>query len=100
VVAEDLERQVHLLVALGVHEVEQVALAVEVLHLVLDQRRAVQIVFRAELVVDEPAGADVPHLGQHVPAFVARRDVVDLENAAETALVIDEHPLAEAGGLN
>ena len=82
-VAEHLLRQVNLLVGLGVHEVEQVAVPVEELHLVLVERRALHVVFRPELVVDEPVGPDVAQLALDVPALVAGRDVVQLEDAAQ-----------------
>ena len=61
-IAERLLRQVDLLVGLRVHEVEDVAVPIEELHLVLIERGALHVVFRPELVVHQPAIADVPQL--------------------------------------
>ena len=83
-VAENLRRQMQLLVALGVHEMEQVAVAVEELHLVLVERRPLDVVFGPELVVEQAAGPDVPHLAQHVARLLPGRDVVQLEDAEQS----------------
>ena len=90
----------HLLVALGVHEAEHVPVAIEELHLVLVQRRPLDVVFRPELVVDQPARPDVAQLALDVRALVARRDVVQVEDPIEIGVPLDQHALAETGGLD
>src|SRR5438045_2827855 len=78
-VAERLRRDVHLLVALRVHEIEAVAVVVEILHLALVERRAFDVLFRPELLIRERVRADVPHAHLDVLALVAGGEMVQLE---------------------
>ena len=70
----------------GVHEVVVVAVVVEVLHLALVERRALDEVFRPQLVVGERAAADVARLDADEAAQVAGRDVLELEDAEQVVL--------------
>ena len=83
-----------------VHEVEQIAVAIEELHLVLLERRALHVVFRPELMVAEPAGSDVAHLALHVPALVAGRDVVEVDHTEQIAVDLDQHALPQTCRLD
>src|SRR6185436_19221297 len=91
VVAEDLDVEVDLLVAARVHEVERVAVAVEILHLPLVENGALDVLFGAELVVGLLAGADVPHPRLHEAALVARREMREIEDAIEIGAHLDQH---------
>ena len=77
-----------------------VAVVVEVLHLALVERRALDVFFRAELVVGQRQRADVAHPDLDVRALVARRQVVQLEDAEQVVADLDEHPFAEPRRLN
>ncbi len=98
--AEDFDVDVDLLVAVRIHEMERIVVAVEVLHLPLVEDRAFDVFFRAELIVPLDARADVPHLGLDEPALVARREVLQIKYPEQIVLELDEHPPLEARCLN
>jgi hypothetical protein len=75
-VAQRLRRDLDLLVVRRVHEVEMVAVVVHVLHFALVERRPLDILFRAELLVHQRQRPDVPHPHLDVRALVARRQVM------------------------
>ena len=79
--AENLARQVDLVVRRRVHEVKDVAVAVEELHLALVQHRALDVVFRPELVVDQSLAANIAEPALDVTALVSRCQVVHVEHA-------------------
>ncbi len=79
---------------------KDVAVPVEELHLHLVQHRALEVVFGPELVVDQTVRLDVAQLALHVSALVAGGDVVQIDDAIQAAVHLDEHALAQAGGLN
>ena len=72
---------------------------VEVLHLALVERGALDDVFRAEPVIEEGLRPDVAQLHPHEAAEVARRHVLDVERAKQLAVVLDQVALAEPRGL-
>ena len=98
-VAERLGRDVGLLVARRVHEVVVVAVAVEILHLALVERRALDIFFRPELLVGEHLRPDVAHPHLDVRPLVAGRQMVELEDAEEVVAHLDEHALPQSRRL-
>jgi hypothetical protein len=98
-VAEHLAVDVNLLEALRVHEVERVAVGVEILHIVLVENRALDVLFSAELVVDERAGPDVARAALHEPAFVAGGQVMEIENPQQVVADLDEIALAQPRSL-
>jgi hypothetical protein len=51
-----------------------------VLHLALVERRALDVLFGAELLVHERSGPDIAHARLDVRAFVARREMVQIED--------------------
>jgi len=71
---------------------------VEELHLVLFERDTIDLVFRAEAVLDLSAAAQVAHLGLHHAPPVSRCDVHDAGHPVQLVLVGDEHTDAELGG--
>ena len=73
-----------------------VAVVVEILHLALVERRALDVFFRAELVVGERQRPDVAHPHLDVRALVAGREVVQLEDAEQVVADLDEHPFSES----
>jgi hypothetical protein len=50
-------------------------------------------------VVGQRVAADVPHLGLHESAFVARREMLQLEDAEQVVPHLDQHPLLHPCGL-
>ena len=98
-VPQNLSREVDLFVVRRVHEAEHVALPVEELHLVFIDCGPFHILLGAELEVHEAPGPDVSHAALDVRALVAGRDVVQLQDAAERVLDLDEHAFAESGCL-
>ena len=100
VVAQHLGVDVDLLVAARVHEMERVAVTVEVLHLPLVEDGAFDVLFGAELVVGLQAGADVAHLGLDESALVAGREVLEIENPEEVVLELDQHAALQSCRLN
>jgi hypothetical protein len=80
-VAQRLVRDVNLLEAGRVHEIEMVRVVVEVLHLALVKRGAFDVLFRAELVVGQGQRPDVAHPTLDVGALVAGREMVEIEDA-------------------
>ncbi len=100
VVPEDLGIDVDLVVVLGVHEMERVAVAVEILHLPLVDDRPLDVFFGAELVVRLEAGADVPHLGLDESPLVAGGEMLEVENPEQVVLDLDQHAAFEPCRLN
>ena len=98
-VAQCLGGNLDLLVARRVHEVEVVRVVVHVLHLPLVERRALDVFFRAELLVHQRLRADVAHAHLDVRALVPRRQVVELEQPIELVPELDEISLPESGCL-
>src|SRR6185295_7156756 len=72
-VAERLAGDMDLLVGRRIHEIEMVAVVVEVLHLPLVEDGALDVFLGAELVIRERLGPDVAHARLDVRALVARR---------------------------
>src|SRR5712692_2399496 len=98
-VAERFGGDVDLVVGRRIHEVVVVAVVVEILHLALVERRALNVLFRAELLVGEGARANVPHAHLDVRALVAGREVVQLENPEQVVPDLDQIPLPESSRL-
>ena len=90
-VAEEILGQVHLLEGLGVHEIEVLAVVVQIFHLVLLERGLFDLVFGAEAVLDHGAGAELAHLYLDEAAQVARCAVLHLENGIQLAVPLDHH---------
>jgi hypothetical protein len=76
------------------------SICVHVLHVLLVERRALDEVLGAQLLVRQRAAADVAKLGAHEAAQVAGGDVLQLEDAKEVIVDLDQHALAHAGRLN
>ena len=87
-----------LLVARGVHEVMVLAVAVEVLHLLLVEHRALDDVFRAQALFRGRLVAQVPGLDPDEAAQVAGRLVLEIEDAEQVARLDDDHAALESGG--
>ena len=79
---------------------ERVAVAVEVLHLVLVENRALDVFFSAELVIDERVRPDIARPALHEPALVARGQMMQFENAQQIVANLDEIALAKSCRLN
>ena len=99
-VAEHFAIDVNLLEARRVHEMERVAVAVEILHLVLVENRALHVLFRAELHVRQRVGSDIAKPALDESALVARRHVLKIEDAQQIVADPDEIAFAETRGLN
>jgi hypothetical protein len=76
-----------------------VSVAVEVLHLPLVEGCPLDVLFCAELMVDERQRSDIPHAALDVRAFVAGGEMVDVEDAAQVVSDLDEHAFAQARRL-
>jgi hypothetical protein len=77
-----------------------VAVAVQVLHLALVEGRALDVLFRPQLLVGEGHRPDVAHADLDVCAFVAGREVMQLEDAVQVVSALDEHAFTESRRLN
>src|SRR5690606_6309028 len=82
-VADDGVGDVGLVVGLGVHEDEVVALAVEVLHLPLVDAGHLDLGAGVEGLVDRLAGQDVLQLGSDERAALAGLDVLELQDGPQ-----------------
>src|SRR5450759_3108748 len=100
VVPQDLDVDVQLLVRPRVHEMERVAVTVEILHLPLVEDRPLDVLFGAELVVPLLAGADVPHLGLDEPPLIARGEMLQVEDPEQLILELDQHASLQPGRLD
>src|SRR5438045_1965828 len=89
--AQLLARQMHLLVVLRVHEMEIVALAVEILEFHFVKDGAVHKFFRAKSIIDDRAALEIFHARLHGAALIARSAMVHAENREKLALVLDDH---------
>jgi hypothetical protein len=74
---------------------EQITVAIEELHLVLVEDHPFHVIFRPELVIDEPARADVAQPGLNVPTLVALREVVQLDHPQQRVAQLDQIALPE-----
>src|SRR5207302_5349360 len=90
----------HLLERFRVHEMELVALVIEILEFDFVQDGAVHEFFCAEPVVDHDSVPQVFQARLHRTALVAGRPVVGAENSEKLALVLDHHAGAKLCGLN
>ena len=97
-IAEEVDLERDLVVGLGVHEVILRVALVEELHVVLLERHALDLVFRAEPVLRLRAAAQVPELGLDHAAPVPGRHVNDVHHAPEVFVVLDGHAHAELRG--
>ena len=79
---------------------KRVAVAVEILHLVLVENRALDVFFRAELVIDERVRPDIPRPALHETALVAGRQVMQLEDAQQVVADLDEIAFPKPRRLN
>ena len=79
---------------------KRVAVGVEILHVVLVENRALDVLFRAELVIDERVRSDIPRLALHEAALVAGREVMQLEDAQQVVADLDEIALPKPCCLN
>ena len=84
----------------GVHEMKRVAVGVEVLHVVLVENGALDIFFRAELVIDERVRSDIPRPALHEAALVAGCQVMQLEDPQQVVADLDEIALPQPCRLN
>ncbi len=89
----------NLLVVRRVHEVVRVAVVVEILHLALVEHRALDVFFRAELVVRERLRANIAHAHLNVRSLIAGREMVQFEKTEEIAADLDQHPFSEPRSL-
>jgi hypothetical protein len=90
----------HLLVRFRIHEVEIVALFVEVLEFDFVEDGAVDEFFGAEAVVDDGAGAEIFHARLHGTALVARGAMLGAVDGVEIAFVLNDHAGAKLGGFD
>lgn len=98
--SERLLVEVSLLVGLGVHEVVEVAVAVQVFHFLLVQVRRFDAVFGAEPVLQLGAGLQVAQGRLHHSPPVSRGDVQQLHDPAEVPVVDDDHSRFELSGVD
>jgi hypothetical protein len=70
------------------------------LHLAFVEGGAFDVFLRAELVIGERERPDIAHARLNVRALVARREVVQIEDAEQVVVELDQHPFAQPGGLN
>src|SRR5687768_9427941 len=82
-----------------VHEVIVVAVLIQVLHLALVERLALDRVLGSEPVIRQQTAADIAHLDANETAEVAGRDMLDVEDAEEVLAHLDQHALLHAGCL-
>ena len=75
---------------LGVHEMERIAVAVEILHVVLVENRALDVLFSAELVIDERVRPDISRPALHEPSLVAGSQMMQFEDAQQVVAHLDE----------
>ena len=87
----------HLLVIFCVHEVEVLAVVVQVLHFVLFEDRLIHTVFRREAVFEHGTATEVPQLGLHKPAQVTWRAMRDAEHGVQFVIELDHHARAHLG---
>src|SRR5712692_1134656 len=76
---------------------ELVSRLVEIFHLLLFERDAIDLLFRAELIFSLQTGAQVAHLGLDEAPFIAGGDVDELHEAVEIILMHDNHPHTQLG---
>src|SRR6185312_3712977 len=88
--ADQVARQVDLLVRLLVHEDEHVALGIEILEILGVEANALDRLGRAEADVVLAAVDEVLHLDLHVGAALAGLGVLDLHGAPDAALIFDD----------
>ena len=66
----------------------------------LVENRALDVFFRAELVIDERARSDIARPALHEAALVAGRQVMQFEDAQQVVADLDEIALPEPCRLN
>ena len=89
-----------LLVGLGIHEVEIVAVAIEKLHINFIDDDLVDWVGRAKTVLEHRAGAQVAQLGLDKRAQIARSTVLNAEHRVQIIVVLDDHARTQLCGWN
>src|SRR5439155_1507696 len=98
--AQRFVRDVDLLVGRRVHEVIMVGVVVQILHLALVERRALDVLLSAEFLVRERQRPDVAQPRLNVGSLVARRQMVQIEDTEQVGSQLDEHAFSETRGLN
>ena len=97
-VADGLGGHAHLVVGVGIHEVEIGTVVVQVLHLAGFQAHGVEFRAGVERVVDHATGLDVAKLRADEGAALAGLDMLELDDGAHLAVVDDAHSVLEIGG--
>jgi hypothetical protein len=67
---------------------------------VLVEDGPLDVVLRTKFVINEALRADVAQLALHVAPFVARGDVVQVENPIQILVDLDQHAFTETRGLD
>ena len=97
-VADDVERERLLLVGVGVHEVEQVAVAVEVLHRLMLGADAAELGSGLEGALDRVAAANVAQLEPGLGRAAADLDVFPVDDLVLVAVEFDHESALEVAG--
>src|ERR1700722_8641222 len=97
-VAQDLSRQVSLLVVRDVHKIVAISVGVEELHLHLVHVDLLDGIGRTETVLEHGASAQVAQFGLDKGAQVAGCAVFHAENGVQIIVVLDDHARTELGG--
>jgi hypothetical protein len=99
-VAEVFFAQGDLFVVLGVHEVVVRAVGVEILHLVLFERSAVDRVGRTKAMFKGRSGTNISQLGLHHRPQIAGCMVTEFDDFARLAFENDNHAASNLGCRN
>ena len=99
-VVERLGPQAELLVGLGLHEVEVVAVAIQELDRAAVDLRARPALARLERLLDGAALLDVAQLDPDLGRAAAHLDVVVVEDLPQVAIKLDDDALAQLAGAD
>src|SRR5450759_2442388 len=97
-IADHVRRDVELVVRVGVHEDEVVAVLVEVLHGPLVDVGRVDLGPCIEGLVDDLAGQDRLELGPHEGRALAWLDMLELDDGPELVADVEDHAVLEVVG--
>ena len=90
-VAQKIAGQMHLLKRLGIHEVEVLAVVVQILHFMLFQLRFLYLIFGRKTVLHHGAGRQLAHFHLHKTAQVAGGAVLHFEDGIKLVIPLDHH---------
>ncbi len=97
-IAQNPRAQARLVVGLGVHEVEEVSVSVQVLNLPTLQSDILEPLFRAEGPLHGGTRLKIAERAPHAGGPAADVGVLEVQNAVEGTLELNDGPLAEFVG--